>query len=88
MSSGGSVPTRDATRNAQADSQGAADGVWFHSVYDGSSTIAAPLFNTCCGFLSCSNAAADVRYRNPALQPAPFTAPAAALGGICDIPYA
>jgi hypothetical protein len=35
--------------------------VRFHSVYDGSSTVAAPFFNTGCSFLSCSNAAADVR---------------------------
>jgi hypothetical protein len=40
------VPTGDAPRNAQADAQGAADGVWFHSVYDGSSTLVVPFFNS------------------------------------------
>jgi hypothetical protein len=71
----------DAPRDAQADAESAANGVWFHSIYDGSSTITAPFFNICCSFLSCSNSVADVRYRNPALQPAPHTALAAAPGG-------
>jgi hypothetical protein len=71
----------NASRHAQADAESAANGVRFHSIYDGSSTVAAPLFNICCSFRSCSNAATDVRYRNPALQPAPLTALAAAPGG-------
>jgi len=51
----------DPSRYAQANAQGAANGVWFHPVYDGSSTVAGWFFNTCCSFLSCSRAAAEVR---------------------------
>lgn len=41
LRTGNCMPARNSPRNAQADAQGAADGVWFHSVYDVSSTVAA-----------------------------------------------
>ena len=38
----------DAAGNAQSDSQGAADGARFHSIYDGTSPLVVPFFNCLC----------------------------------------
>jgi hypothetical protein len=56
----------------QPDPQGSANGVRFHTVYDGSSDPCRTGFQGRLPFRCCSQPATEVRYRNPTPQPAPF----------------
>src|ERR1700691_6002151 len=51
----------DASGNPQANAQGAADGVRFHSIYDGSSVAFGRPFSQCMAVLSCPQPAPEVR---------------------------